>query len=410
MAALTNPVYDVQRLGIYFTASPRHADVLLVTGVGAAGMLGPLRHTFEVMPDPKVVIAAGTDAISGGLIGTGYASLGGVSDAVPVDVFVPGSPPTPFGLLHGILIAVGLLSPSRSKGSSTLARGTPTGRPPRRTHRWRPARERRSDGGRTGLLRGRAGHRSRSGRPKRAVASRPLPPGHGRERVPGHRGCSGHDRRNDECRHHRGLRDRSQRAADRLVGRSVPDAALRHRRVRLGLLRVVGRPSRSRPPARDGFGLRPLARIGRRHHLRGGRLHVPVRLGDADRLVLHAYVGHAGRGATGRCGLVHGRHRQGQRSGAALRLLAHGRAYPQSEHRQLARRRSRRRPRRGLGPGRGRLRRQGGPGAAPGVDPRRLPRRARARPGPPWPGSRPTSVSTGSGASSACWGVRRSGS
>ena len=122
VAALTNPVYDVQRLGIYFTASPKHADVLLVTGVGAAGMLDPLRHTYEVMPHPKVVIAAGTDAISGGLIGRGYASLGGVSDAVPVDVFVPGSPPTPFGLLHGILSAVGLLSPSRSKGSSTLAR------------------------------------------------------------------------------------------------------------------------------------------------------------------------------------------------------------------------------------------------------------------------------------------------
>ena len=121
VAALTNPVYDVQRLGIYFTASPKHADVLLVTGVGAAGMLDPLRHTYEVMPHPKVVIAAGTDAISGGLIGMGYASLGGVSEAVPVDVFVPGSPPTPFGLLHGILSAVGLLAPSRSNGSSTLA-------------------------------------------------------------------------------------------------------------------------------------------------------------------------------------------------------------------------------------------------------------------------------------------------
>ncbi len=122
VAALTNPVYDVQRLGIYFTASPKHADVLLVTGVGAAGMLDPLRHTYEVMPHPKVVIAAGTDAISGGLIGTGYASLGGVSDAVPVDVFVPGSPPTPFGLLHGILSAVGLLGPSRAKSASARTR------------------------------------------------------------------------------------------------------------------------------------------------------------------------------------------------------------------------------------------------------------------------------------------------
>ena len=116
MAALTNPIYDVQRLGIYFTASPKHADVLLVTGVGAAGMLDPLRHTYEVMPQPKVVIAAGTDAISGGLIGRATPRRAGSATHVPVDVFVPGSPPTPFGLLHGILLAVGLLGPSRSNG------------------------------------------------------------------------------------------------------------------------------------------------------------------------------------------------------------------------------------------------------------------------------------------------------
>jgi Ni,Fe-hydrogenase III small subunit/ferredoxin len=112
VAALTNPVYDVQRLGIYFTASPKHADVLLVTGAGAAGMLDPLRQTYDIMPEPKVVIAAGTDAISGGLVGTGYATHAGISGAVPVDVFVPGSPPTPFGLLHGILLAIGLLGTS----------------------------------------------------------------------------------------------------------------------------------------------------------------------------------------------------------------------------------------------------------------------------------------------------------
>jgi Ni,Fe-hydrogenase III small subunit/ferredoxin len=109
VAALTNPIYDVQRLGIYFTASPRHADILLATGVGSAGMLTPLRHTYDVMPEPKIVIAAGVDAVSGGLIGEGYAARGGVSGTLPVDVYVPGSPPTPFGLLHGILLAVGLL-------------------------------------------------------------------------------------------------------------------------------------------------------------------------------------------------------------------------------------------------------------------------------------------------------------
>jgi Ni,Fe-hydrogenase III small subunit/ferredoxin len=109
VAALTNPVYDVQRLGIYVTASPRHADLLLVTGVGAAGMLGPLKAAYEATPEPKVVVAAGVDAISGGLLGTGYAAHGGIGDAVPVDVVVPGSPPTPFGLLHGILVGIGRL-------------------------------------------------------------------------------------------------------------------------------------------------------------------------------------------------------------------------------------------------------------------------------------------------------------
>jgi Ni,Fe-hydrogenase III small subunit/ferredoxin len=116
VAALTNPVYDVQRLGIFFTASPRHADILLVTGVGSAAMLGPVRQTFEAMPDPRVVIAAGVDAISGGLLGDGYAARGGVAAAVPVDVWVPGSPAAPFSLLHGILLAVGRLGATPARG------------------------------------------------------------------------------------------------------------------------------------------------------------------------------------------------------------------------------------------------------------------------------------------------------
>jgi len=104
--ALLNPVYDIHRLGIFFTASPRHADVLLVTGAGTVGMTGPLRTTYEGMPDPRVVIAVGTDAVSGGLLSD---RLTGVDGAVPVDVWLPGSPPSPFGILNALLIATGRL-------------------------------------------------------------------------------------------------------------------------------------------------------------------------------------------------------------------------------------------------------------------------------------------------------------
>jgi Ni,Fe-hydrogenase III small subunit/ferredoxin len=109
VAALLNPVYDVQRLGIFFTASPRHADLLLVTGTGTEGMAAPLRTTYDAMPHPKVVLAAGTDATSGGLVHPSYVTMDGIAAVVPVDVFVPGSPPSPFSLLHGILLAIGLL-------------------------------------------------------------------------------------------------------------------------------------------------------------------------------------------------------------------------------------------------------------------------------------------------------------
>jgi Ni,Fe-hydrogenase III small subunit/ferredoxin len=110
--ALLNPVYDVHRLGIFFTASPRHADVLLVTGAGSHGMREPLRRTLDAMPRPAVVIAAGTDAISGGLVAPSYAVAGGIGKLLDVDVWVPGSPPSPFSLLHGLLLAMGRLQTS----------------------------------------------------------------------------------------------------------------------------------------------------------------------------------------------------------------------------------------------------------------------------------------------------------
>jgi len=105
--ALTNPVYDVHRLGIFFTASPRHADLLLVTGAGSRGMVEPLARTLQAMPRPLAIIAAGSDACSGGLVSPSYATSGGVGGLLPVDVWVPGSPPSPFSLLHGLLLALG---------------------------------------------------------------------------------------------------------------------------------------------------------------------------------------------------------------------------------------------------------------------------------------------------------------
>lgn len=124
IAALTGPIYDVNRLGIYFTASPRHADLLLVTGTGSAGMLDPLRRTWEAMPDPRVVLAAGVDAVSGGLVHPTYATRGGIADILPVDIWVPGAPPSPFALLAGILSAMGRLPAGRA-GTASAGRGRP---------------------------------------------------------------------------------------------------------------------------------------------------------------------------------------------------------------------------------------------------------------------------------------------
>lgn len=111
LQALWNPVYDVHRLGIFLTASPRHADVLAVTGCGAHGMEDALRETYDAMPHPKVVMALGTDAISGGIVAPTYANRAGVLSSLPVDVLVPGSPPSPFQILYGLLLVLGRLPP-----------------------------------------------------------------------------------------------------------------------------------------------------------------------------------------------------------------------------------------------------------------------------------------------------------
>jgi Ni,Fe-hydrogenase III small subunit len=107
VTALNNPVYDVERLGIHFVASPRHADMLLVSGPVTRNMELALVKAHRATPDPKVVVAIGACGISGGIFGRNYATLGGVDGTIPVDVYVPGCPPRPQALLHGILLAVG---------------------------------------------------------------------------------------------------------------------------------------------------------------------------------------------------------------------------------------------------------------------------------------------------------------
>jgi len=109
--ALWNPYYDIQRLGYFLTAAPRHADVLLVTGPVTAAMRGPLERTWHVMPEPKALVAVGTDACSGGLCAPGELTAGGVDAVLGVDVYVPGSPPAPIAIMHGLLLATGLLRP-----------------------------------------------------------------------------------------------------------------------------------------------------------------------------------------------------------------------------------------------------------------------------------------------------------
>lgn len=109
IVGLSSPAYDIERFGIHFVASPRHADMLLVTGPVTSNMELALRKTYDAMPAPRVVVAVGACGCSGGMFGQNYASLGGVDKVLPVDVYIPGCPPNPHALLHGILLATGRL-------------------------------------------------------------------------------------------------------------------------------------------------------------------------------------------------------------------------------------------------------------------------------------------------------------
>ena len=104
--AVNNPVYNIEGLGIRFVASPRHADMLLVTGPVARNMELALKRTYDATPDPKLVVAIGDCGCTGGIFGESYASAGRVSNVIPVDVAVPGCPPDPTRILSGILTAI----------------------------------------------------------------------------------------------------------------------------------------------------------------------------------------------------------------------------------------------------------------------------------------------------------------
>ncbi len=104
--ALSNPYYNIEGLGIKFVASPRHADMLLVTGPVSRNMATALQRTYDAIPAPKLVVAVGDCGCDGGIFGESYASLGPVSNVLPVDVWVPGCPPAPIEILRGILAAV----------------------------------------------------------------------------------------------------------------------------------------------------------------------------------------------------------------------------------------------------------------------------------------------------------------
>ena len=116
--ALNNPIYNLEGLGIRFVASPRHADLLLVTGPVSKHMEVALRRTYDAIPDPKLVVALGDCGCTGGIFGESYASLGRVSNVIPVDVAVPGCPPSPTRILQGILAAL-----ARSSAASPAAGG-----------------------------------------------------------------------------------------------------------------------------------------------------------------------------------------------------------------------------------------------------------------------------------------------
>jgi Ni,Fe-hydrogenase III small subunit len=106
MSCLLNPIYDIQRFGIDFVASPRHADMFMVTGGVTRHLEEAVRKTYNAAAEPKMVVAVGTCACGGGIVGQNYANHGGVDKILPVRVYIPGCPPRPQALIEGILLAL----------------------------------------------------------------------------------------------------------------------------------------------------------------------------------------------------------------------------------------------------------------------------------------------------------------
>ncbi len=120
LQALNNPFYNLHRFGIFFTPSPRFADLLLVTGPVTYAMREPLRRTYEAMPAPRWVMAVGTCAVSGGVAGGGYACGNGLEGILPVDVYLPGCPPNPSAIIEALLMFLNRVPP-RVKGGRVVA-------------------------------------------------------------------------------------------------------------------------------------------------------------------------------------------------------------------------------------------------------------------------------------------------
>lgn len=121
LTSLLNPVHDLQRLGFDFVASPRHADLLLVTGAMTRNLMTAALRTYDAMPEPRLVVAVGACGCSGGLFTSNYACVGGVDRVLQVDVYIPGCPPRPQALLYGLLLAVGRIEQRLARAATPAA-------------------------------------------------------------------------------------------------------------------------------------------------------------------------------------------------------------------------------------------------------------------------------------------------